>query len=187
MISPRHPLAALPWSYLGAMESIHLRHPGGTPEDEADAVNAPRPTHLAANVAAALNEPHAHDALPSNLVSRTAAAAAAGAAAGAALTRRDDAEAEAELRAAAAPLRALQLRRDGLSPQLAALCAFAAAVSMLLHAGEMQDAAGTWLLQTLHFLWIAHREAPLVAAAWVLATCFFGTAVAARCADELMA
>ena len=170
------------------MESIHLRHPGGTPEDEADAVNAPRPTHLAANVAAALSEPHAHDALPLNLVSRTAAAAAAGAAAGAALaSRRGDVEAEAELRATAAPLRALQLRRDSLSPQVAALCAFAAAVSMLLHTGEMQDAAGTWLLQTLHFLWIAHREAPRVAAAWVLATCFFGTAVAARCADELMA
>ena len=168
------------------MESIHLRHPGGTPEDEADAVNAPRPTHLAANVAAALSEPHAHDALPANLVSRTAAAAAAGAAAGAALASRGG-DAEAAPRATEAPYRTPRLRRDSLSPQVAALCAFAAAVSMLLHAGEMQDAAGTWLLQTLHFLWIAHREAPLVAAAWVFATCFFGTAVAARCADELMA
>ena len=144
-------------------------------------MNAPPPAHLSANVAAALSEPHAHEVLPSNLVSRTAAAAAAGAAAGAALARRD---VEAEQRATAAPSRALQLRRERISPKVTALCAFAAAVSMLSSAGELQEAGGTWLLRTMHFLWIAHREAPLVAVAWVLATCFFGIAVTARYAGE---
>jgi hypothetical protein len=155
-------------------------------EDEADAVNAPPPPHLSANVAAALSEPHAHEALPSNLVSRTTAATAAGAAAGAALARQGDAEAQP--RATAAPSRAAQLRRERLSPQVTALCAVAAAASMLFNTGELQEAGGTWLLRTMHFVWIAHREAPFFAVAWVLATCFFGVAVMARYATsaELM-
>ena len=157
------------------MESIHFRHPGGTPEDEADALNAPRANspRLAVKVAAALSEPHAQEAAPpSQLVVRTAAAAAAGAVLA---TLSKDAPAQA----AAAAARELRPRR-GLSPQVAALCAFAAAVSLLLHAGSVLEGAGSWLLLTLHLCWVAHRETPVVAAAWVVATCFLGAAVAGR-------
>jgi hypothetical protein len=158
------------------MESIHFRHPGGTPEDEADALNAPRATspHTAAKVAAALSEPHAQEAMPpSQLVARTAAAAAAGAVL-ATLSNKD-----APAQAAADAARELQPQR-GLSPQVAALCAFAAACSLLLHAGSVLEGAGSWLLLTLFLCWVAHREMPVVAAAWVVATCFLGAAVAGR-------
>jgi hypothetical protein len=157
------------------MESIHFRHPGGTPEDEADALNAPRATspQTAAKVAAALSEPHGQEAEPaSQLVARTAAAAAAGAVLA---TLSKDAPAQAAADAA----RELQPRRS-LSPQVAALCAFAAAVSLLVHAGSVLEGAGSWLLLTLLLCWVAHRETPVVATAWVVATCFLGAAVAGR-------
>ena len=165
-------------------ESIHFRHPGGTPEDEADAVNAPRAQafmpQAVAKAAASLGETRARDAVPpSMLLFRKNHPKTVG---GRRLASPEAPEAAPPLAAAPQlPARATQPRRS-LSPQTVVLCAFAAAVSMLLHAGSVLEGADSWLLLTQHLCWVCYREAhPAHAAAWIVATCCLGATVAGRC------
>jgi hypothetical protein len=171
------------------MEGIHPRHPGGTPEDEAAAVRAPRafePSAAAARAAlASAGAWRAAAAAPlAPLAQRAAASSTAVAAALARAPRYASASsspARPRRRAKLAAAALAALAAAAAAPRLCARAACGAGEALAPGAGAALAAADALLLRALFALWMLAREPrAAVGAAWVAATAALSVTFAGR-------